>query len=254
VIKIRLLKDGYRNNENLYSDFIENKIEDNDEYFSDDVVYIKEVSNFPIYMGKGSEKYKRECFLEAFDKISSSYLEIERDKSFDGKFWHSIFCTKMREYILDKYPEIKKSEENFKKIVIKKFDWENYTYKCLLGAQYISDNIKNKVKRQKYFNLIVDNLDLYNYIIKYEIFRNDKFLLNILDIINDWGLSKILKSKIRNRDDLGKDERVGRRVIFEFNKSYPIIMSPMLEKEELEIIFIKFLSYYTEEDYYSAAI
>lgn len=69
-------------------------------------------------------------------------------------------------------------------------------------------------------------------------------MINVLDIIHDRRLGKNLKSKIKNRDDLGKDERVGRRVIFEFNKSYPIIMSPMLEKEELEVLFLKYLSLY----------
>lgn len=59
-------------------------------------------------------------------------------------------------------------------------------------------------------------------LIKYEIFRNDKFMLNVLDIIDELNLSEVLKTKIKGRDDLGKDERVGRRVIFEFNKSYPI--------------------------------
>ncbi|EQK46756.1 hypothetical protein C671_1416 [[Clostridium] bifermentans ATCC 19299] len=131
----------------------------------------------------------------------------------------------------------------FKRVVTKKFNWENYIYKCVLGAQYVNDNIKES-EREKYYQLIIDNLDLYNYIIKYEIFRNDKFLINILKIIDEYELTKILKAKIKGRNDLGKDERVGRRVIFEFNKSYPIVMSPMLDKENLEPIFFEYLSYF----------
>ncbi len=92
----------------------------------------------------------------------------------------------------------------------------------------------------------MDNLDLYNYIIKYEIFRNDEFLKNILHIIDELDLSKMLKAKIEVHDDLGKDERIGRRVIFEFNKSYPVIVSPMLEKEELKEVFLKYLEYYCD--------
>ena len=53
-----------------------------------------------------------------------------------------------------------------------------------------------------------------------------------------------MKMKISWRDDLGKDERVGRRVIFEFNKSYPVVLSPMLEKDDLKELFVKYLSYY----------
>ena len=119
-----------------------------------------------------------------------------------------------------------------------------YIYKYILGAQYINDNIEDHNEKIRYYNLIIENLDLYNYIIKYEIFRNDKFLLNILDIIKELDLSKTLKAKIKDRDDLGKDERIGRRVIFELNKSYPVIMSPMMNKEELKDVFLKFLSYY----------
>ena len=91
----------------------------------------------------------------------------------------------------------------------------------------------------------MDNLDLYNYILKSEIFRNEKFLINILEIIDeDDRLSPVLKAKIKDRPDLGKDERYGRRVIFEFNKSYPIIMSPTMEKDELKELFMKYLGYY----------
>ena len=56
----------------------------------------------------------------------------------------------------------------------------------------------------------------------------------------------MLKAKIKGRGDLGKDERVGRRVIYEFNKSYPIIMSPMMDKDEFKEVFLEYLSYYYE--------
>ena len=76
------------------------------------------------------------------------------------------------------------------------------------------------------------------------------FVKNILDIIDETGLSKLLKSKIKDssRTDLGKDERYGRRVMFEFNKSYPVVLSPMLHKEELKKYVFKFLSYYYDGD------
>ena len=80
--------------------------------------------------------------------------------------------------------------------------------------------------------------------IKYEVFRNDKFIINVLDIINDNDLTKVLKAKIKDRPDLGKDERYGRRVLFEFNKSYPVVMSPMISKDELEVLFMEYLGYY----------
>ena len=52
------------------------------------------------------------------------------------------------------------------------------------------------------------------------------------------------QQKITWRDDLGKDERVGRRVLFEFNKSYPIILFPMMSKSELKPLFFDYLKMY----------
>lgn len=42
-----------------------------------------------------------------------------------------------------------------------------------------------------------------------------------MDIIIETNLGQVLKAKIKNRPDLGKDERYGRRVIFELNKALP---------------------------------
>lgn len=243
-MEIRLLDKGYKTNDMFYQDFLEDKINTKDEYFSDEKVYIRETPDFPIYMGRGGEEEKRQGFLEAFHIISQSYLQTERDLLLDERFWHSLLVTQKRAYILNEYPEVYEGENKFNNIVVKKFDWENYIYKSLLGAQYINDNIDSENERQRYYELIIENLDLYNYIIKSEIFRNDIFLINILDIIDELNLSKVLKAKIKGREDLGDDERYGRRVIFEFNKSYPVVMSPMLEKEELKKLFITYLGYY----------
>ncbi|MCY6482994.1 hypothetical protein OW763_01330 [Clostridium aestuarii] len=244
-MKIKLLKKGYKNSVKFYEDFLNDQIESNEEYFSGEVVYIDEAPDFPIYLNttKGeNERFK--IYKQAFDVISKYYIKTDRDIHFNEIFWHSLFCVNKREYLLNQYLQIKESHKNFKNIVIKKFDWENYVYKCVLAAEYITDNVECQEEKNKYFRLIVKNLDLYNYIIKYEIFRNDKFLINILDIVNDNNLSKILKSKIKNKDDLGKDERVGRRIIFEFNKSYPVVISPTIEKEELEKLFMEYLNKY----------
>lgn len=75
---------------------------------------------------------------------------------------------------------------------------------------------------------------MYNYIIKYNIFRNGQFIINFLTVIHEEGLSAQMKKQIKDRPELGSDERYGRRVIFELNKNYPIITAPMLEKDELK--------------------
>lgn len=243
-MEVRLLKTGYKKIDTIYRDFLDGTISGNDEYFSDETYFINNAPDFPIYMGRGTEEKKKQDFLEAFRIVSHSYINIDREVVMNERFWHSLLLTHKREYILQNYPEVHESENRFRNIVLKKFDWENYIYKVFLGAQYIHDNVKHPSDYRRYYELIVDNLDLYNYIIKYEIFRNDKFLINILDIIDELKISKLMKAKIKGREDLGDDERYGRRVIFEFNKSYPIVMSPMLDKEELKKYFIKYLSYY----------
>lgn len=243
-MEVRLLKKSFINKEEFYIDFLNDNIKNKEEYFTQEKVFIKDAPNFPIYIAKGNEETKTKLFLEAFDVISKYYLDTDRDIHFEEMFWYSLLCVYKRDYLLDKYPEIAESHSNFKNIVVKKFDWENYIYKLILASQYINDNIDDEDDRKRYYKLIIDNLDLYNYIIKYEIFRNDKFLINILDIIDEHELTKVMKAKLKDREDLGKDERVGRRVIFEFNKSYPVIMSPMLEKSDLEPIFFEYLSYY----------
>ncbi|KML03171.1 hypothetical protein [Rossellomorea marisflavi] len=249
-MEVRLLESGYKHNEQFYKDFLDDQIQLKDEYFTNEVVHLDEAPHFPIYIAQGSEAEKKDLFMEAFRVISHSYLDTDRDVHLNELFWHSLLITK-RDYLLEQYPKIREGISHFNNIVLKKFDWENYIYKCVLGAQYINDAIADQEWREHYYTLLVDNLDLYNYIIKYEIFRNEQFLINILDIIYELDLSKALKAKITGREDLGKDERVGRRVIFEFNKSYPVIMSPLLEKEDLKPIFMEYMSYYDGSVVYS---
>lgn len=243
-MEIRLLKKDYLKKEEFYKDFLDNKIIEKDEYFSDEVVHINNAPDFPIYMGKGSEEEKAKLFIEAFEVMDTCYLNTDRDIHMNERFWYTLLSVHKRDFILKMYPQVEESMKDFQNIVLKKFDWENYIYKCILAAQYVKDNTDNEEDRNKYYNLIVENLDVFNYMIKYEVFRNDRFIINVLDIINDNNLSSILKAKIKDRPDLGKDERYGRRVLFEFNKAYPIVMSPMLEKEELEVLFMEYLGYY----------
>ena len=95
---------------------------------------------------------------------------------------------------------------------------------------------------------------MYNYIIKYEVFRNGDFLLKILNIIDELGISTIMKAQIKDRPELGKDERYGRRVIFELNKAYPVVMAPMLEKDDLKAAVIRELSNYYDVSQIGVAI
>lgn len=249
MMEIRLLKKKYEDFDVLYQAFIDGKIEETEELFSDEIVTIESDEKFPIYIGKekGNERIRK--FVEAFTVVSKYYCNLDRSITFNPVFWRSLLCQNFRRYIIEQYPEVKYNKNEFNNIVFKKFDWENYIYKILIGSQYINDNISDENLKEKYFKLIAENLDLYNYIIKYTIFRNDQFLIKVLDLVDKYEISGELKAKIKDKSiiekfNLGKDERVGRRVIFEFNKSYPVLMAPMMDEEEFENKFIEFLSYY----------
>lgn len=246
-MEIRLLNTNYKDSEEFYQDFLNDRINKNDSYFSNEVVLIEEAPDFPIYMGRGSEEGKAANFKQAFKVIARSYINTDRDLHMDELFWHSLLVTKKREYILEKYPSVSVSQKNFNNIVIKKFDWENYIYKCVLAVEYIEDLIEDPLKKEHYYDLVLENLDLFNYIIKYPVFRNAEFVIKILTIIDEMNFSELMKARIKDRPDLGKDERYGRRVIFELNKNYPVIMSPLLDIETLKGEVLKALSYYYNE-------
>ena len=253
-MEIRLLKKGYKDNEQFYRDFLDDKIVGNEDYFSGETVSIADAPDFPIYMGRGSEDEKKQAFREAFKIIASSYIHTDRDLHLDELFWHSLLVTTKRDYILRHYPEVESGIGKFQTIVTKTFDWENYIYKCVLATEYIEDYINDPDEKLRFYELVLDNLDIYNYIIKYAIFRNAEFLIKILDIIDELNISSIMKAKIKNRPDLGKDERYGRRVIFELNKNYPIIMSPLLDKETLKWEVVRALGYYYDVSEFEKAL
>lgn len=244
-MKIKLLKEGYKKNEALYTAFLNGDIRD-DSFFSEETIEIEDAPDFPIYMGKGSEIQKKEDFLQAFHVIKDHYVILDRDIHFNERFWHSLLVTKKQDYILERYPQVKTSYREFCNVVLKDFDWENYIYKCILAVEYIEDSQELTLSKETLYELIITNLDVFNYIIKYPIFRNGDFLVKILTVIDRLGISEFLKAKIPDRPDLGKDERYGRRVIFELNKAYPILMSPLLSVDELEQEFLKALEMYCD--------
>lgn len=241
-MKIKLLKEGYKKDELLYTAFRNGTVDD--QFFTEETVEIAEAPDFPIYIGKGSEAQKKADFLEAFKVIAESYVNDDRDIHFNERFWHSLLISEKRDYIVEKYPQVLDSYREFTNIVIKGFDWENYIYKCILAVEYIEDATELYLSKEQYYELIVDNLDIFNYIIKYSIFRNGEFLVKILTVIHNLGIGDVLKAKIQDRPDLGKDERYGRRVIFELNKAYPVVMSPLLEVKDLQEEFVKALGEY----------
>lgn len=246
-MEIRILDPNYLKSEAVYEDFKNDKIGSHESHFTNETVYIEQAPDFPVYL-RGNQEERYDYYAEAFKAMMDVYLKTSREVNMEGAFWYSLLLQYKRDYLIQHYPSINTSEKEFRNIVLKKFDWENYIYKCVIGAQYVMDNVTETEDRQRFIHAISENLDLYNYIIKYEIFRNDAFLINILSIVQDHGLSEVMKAKIKNRPDLGSDERVGRRVIFELNKSYPVVLAPTLHKSELEPLVLKHAISYANED------
>ena len=247
-MEVKLLADGYEKNEQLYKDFMNDTIDFNSDYFSNETVYLDNAPDFPIYMGRGSEKEKTAGFREAIQTIMDYYIHNNREIHMSGRFWHSLMMTK-RDYIIEIYGERIQSFKNFINIVLKPFDWESYIYKCVLAAEYIYDaNLDTQEAINYHIDLIINNIDMYNYILKYPLFRNSQFILNYFKAIDQLGLTRLMKARIKGRDDLGKDERYGRRVFQELNNNYPVIMAPFLQIEDLKEEIIRALSNYISAD------
>lgn len=243
-MEIKFLSPSYKNNEEIYLDFIKGKIDFNKQYFSEQSVYINEAPDFPIYLHINDEDQREKAYMQAFKTISDSYLELDREIHMDGTFWHSLLIGYKRDYILYNYPQVRDSMNVFKKIVTRNFDWENYIFKCVIGAEFVEDATDDTELKDYYYKLIIQNLDLYNYLIKSELFRNGDFILKVLTVVDELNISQIMKAKIENRPDLGKDERYGRRVVYELNKEYPVIMAPILTVDELKIEILRALELY----------
>lgn len=208
-----------------------------------DVELSQENLFFPIYIPDKNGEIRKAKYHEAFLVMRENYLKLGRDILLDRNFWYSLFLDKLRDRLHKEYPTALHTEKEFRNIILKQFDWENYVYKLIFGAEYIQEVVPNKEDHIKYFELITENLDIYNYILKSEIFKNGNFLIKFLDTIVETDSSEILKKKIDLSN--GKDERVGRRVINEFVKSYPVVFVHALDKEEFKNYFIKYLSHYS---------
>ncbi len=216
-----------------------------DELFSEEYYEVENISFFPIYIAEGRDEEKKKQFLEGFNTIKLNYLILGKEILLDKIFWYSLFFTKdYRNYIIENYPQTLKSEKKFKNIVLKKFDWENYVYKLVLGADYISEEVVNEEHHDKYFNLIFNNLDVYNYLLKSELFRNGKFMKNILDVIDKNNISSDLKKRILDIEKPNVDKRVGREIIASLSQSYPTLFIHDLDYDDFEILFMKFYKQY----------
>lgn len=249
-MEIKLLNKGYKKNEQIYHDFINNQIDFDASYFSNKVIELPEAPDFPIYINEHNPQKKLQKFKEAIFILKDYYIQMDRDIHFDGLFWHSLLLTK-RDYIMNEYGDQIDSYKSFKNIVFKPFDWENYIYKSVLITEYVFDYLDDhEGDVEEYIELFVNNLDLFNYIIKYEIFRNREFIVKFFVAAEELGIMKLLKKRV---PDMPKDERYGRLVFKELNNIYPVVMVPLLPIESLKTEIMNALSLYVDmNEYFSA--
>lgn len=167
-MKIRLLNNGYETDENLYKDFMNNRIDFNADYFSDEYIELGgDLSLFPIYMARLDDDIQVEEYKKAVYTIMEDYLDYGRDVYMNEILWHSLIMYHC-DYLIEKYGDLINSHNNFKNIIIKKFNWESYIYKCIIMAEYLyNSSLDSKEDYDYYIQLFVENMDVFNYIIKY---------------------------------------------------------------------------------------
>ncbi|MGL6008198.1 MAG: hypothetical protein ACRC1D_01960 [Culicoidibacterales bacterium] len=244
-MQFKLLHENYKQSAEFYQAFVTDTVADSD-FLSNEVVTLSKATPFPIYMGTKYKDDKKHAFITAIEIIATDYLQTSRELHFEERVWHSYFISCHREYLIKTYPVILESQTDFENIVTKKFDWENYIYKCVLVAEYVADYTTNPSHKQALYELVYDNLDIFNYMIKYPLFRTGAFVLTFLEAIDELAITDIMKAKVKNRPELGADERYGRRVLAELNQSYPVVLVPMLSKAALKEYIMHSLAQYEE--------
>jgi hypothetical protein len=244
-MEIRKIKNSLDNN-TLLKYFSKDQLIKEDSLFENEFYYLSGFEYFDPYVGSLTTDTYVQKMMRLFKNVSNvidSY-SIPSNYYEDGTFWKSTFLTLYREELNNNYPAIIRDETTFNNVIGKKWGWENYIFKAILVKKYLP-YAENFFTKEEFYETVAENIDVFNYLVKGPIFRNDKFIVKILKIIKDEDLVSLSKRKIQNRPDLGSDERIGRRAIYEMNKIYPIIMVHNLEIDQLKEIYIKSIRKYT---------
>src|SRR5690606_19393662 len=175
-MEVKIFNKDYIQSNAFYTDFKKNTLNFNatsEQEIIDDI----ELIPFPIYLSTHSESERTRMYIEAFNTLKNYYFNLDFDILMKHEFWISLFSTHFRDYLITNYPEIMINEQKFNHVLLKRFDWENYIYKCILMTQFIVDGVIED-EQIKYVTLVSENLDLYNYLLKYPLFRQQKFVLD----------------------------------------------------------------------------
>lgn len=241
-MKIKILNKEYIHSDKYIEDFKKNNVGTLQSEYTDLTVEIDGIEPFNFYLNIPNEKQRTLEFKESLHKIIK-YFGLPQKTLMNHEFWISLFSINFYDYSIHKFPQLLHKNADFKNIILKAFDWENYIYKLTLVGQFTVDT-KKVEEYDTYFELVGDNLDVVNYLLKYSIFKNSNFFMNVLDTIQNTNTSKELKKKTLVKTKKDKDERIGRKVIFEFNRDYPVISSPIISLEEFQKRFQEYYKIY----------
>ena len=191
-----------------------------------------EIEYFNPYAGNTKSPNNDQIWNNLIASVGEIMEGIPANLYEDGNFWFSLFLTRFQLELMNDYPQLKKSSDQLKNILLKDFNWENYIYKAVVIVKLKHVAIE-RFGNTDVVDLILDDLDLFNYLIKSPLFRNLDFILNIFELTRRDAFPVRLKSQIKSEKYKQKDKRFGRRIVYELNKTYPVLFVQKFEMEEL---------------------
>lgn len=240
--EIYLLKDPIVNELDFYNSFLRNTLKE-DNFFTDTKVEVPDLDEFITYSGNAN-KNSSKILGDLIKIMLYNFIDLKQDIYMSQNFWMSYLVSKLRMSLFRNHPTISENFNTFRLIVLRKFDWENYLYKATIFANVLNDKLQDKDLLDDYIDVILNNMDLFNYILKLSSLRNDNLIYNMITLLyenKDSKLSSFLK--YRSKDTIDVDASPARLVLLEFNTTYPAILFPMLNYDDFKAIFFKYLNH-----------
>jgi hypothetical protein len=235
-MQIRKVDKRYFDSKELRDHFVNGTLHEHHEFFLDEFYDIGDfdIRYFNPYAGNVKSPHIDIIWDHLIAAVSEIMEGIPASLYEDGNFWFSLFLTRFQIELLDDYPQLKKTSEPLKNILLKRFNWENYIYKAVVIVK-LKDVAMRRFGNTDVINVILDDLDLFNYLIKSPLFRNLDFIVSVFELNRQNAFPVRLKSQIKSEKYKQKDKRFGRRIVYELNKVYPVLFVQKFELDELGI-------------------
>ena len=241
--ELYLLKEPIVNEEDFYVSFLRGSLEE-EGYFSNQKVEIPDVEEFIFYIGSGRQEERKEIFKKLIKLMMHSFVDMKQEVFLSQNFWLSYISSKLRTSVIKNHPKIQESFSEFKLIVLRDLDWENYLYRAAIYGSILHDRVADSEELDEYIDVINENMDVFNYILKKRVFRNDQFIFNMLQLLRRYtGTELIQFLKFRDQTVMGRDVSPGRLLLTEMNTAYPTVLFPMLDYESFEDLFFQYLNH-----------